>query len=211
MRLTKLEHACLIVEIEGRRLVVDPGSFGAPMIDVADVDAVVVTHEHPDHWTPDQLGHLLATNPGMTIYGPAGVASAAADFDVHVVADGETIEVGPFDLAFHGSRHAVIHESIPVVDNVGVLVDGRLFYPGDAFTVPPVPVEILAAPVGAPWLKIAEAMDYVTAIGATTVFPTHERTLSDSGLAMHFDRLRSSAESVGGRAVMLAAHESLEI
>jgi hypothetical protein len=74
-----------------------------------------------------------------------------------------------------------------------------------------VPVEILAAPVGAPWLKIAEAMDYVTAVGATTVFPTHERTLSDSGLAMHFDRLRSSAESAGGRAVMLAAHESLEI
>lgn len=211
MRLTKLEHACLILEKNGRKLVVDPGSFTAPLIDLHDVDAVVVTHEHADHWTPDQLTHLLATNPDATVYGPAGVATAAEGFDVHVVADGDTVEVGPFTLAFHGSRHAVIHESIPVIDNVGVLVDGSLFYPGDQFTVPPVPVDVLATPVGAPWLKVAEVIDYVAAVKPRLAFPTHEQTLSAPGLAMHFDRMKASAQSVGGDAVKLEAHESLDL
>lgn len=211
MRLTKLEHACLILEKDGRKLVVDPGSFTAPLIDLHDVDAVVVTHEHADHWTPDQLSHLLTTNPDATVYGPAGVSSAAEGFDVHVVADGDTVEVGPFTLAFHGSRHAVIHESIPVIDNVGVLVDGSLFYPGDQFTVPPVPVDVLATPVGAPWLKVAEVIDYVAAVKPRLAFPTHEQTLSGPGLAMHFDRMKASAQSVGGDAVKLEAHESLDL
>jgi len=211
MRLTKLEHACLIVEKDGRKLVVDPGSFTTPLIDLHDVDAVVVTHEHADHWTPDQLTHLLATNPGATVHGPAGVAAAADGFDVHVVAEGDTIEVGPFTLAFFGSRHAVIHDSIPVIDNVGVLVDGTLFYPGDQFTVPPVPVDVLATPVGAPWLKVSEVIDYVAAVKPRLAFPTHEQTLSGPGLAMHFDRMKASAQSVGGDAVKLEAHESLDL
>jgi L-ascorbate metabolism protein UlaG (beta-lactamase superfamily) len=211
MRLTKLEHACLILEKDGRKLVVDPGSFTSPLIDLHDVDAVVVTHEHADHWTPDQLSHLLATNPDATVYGPAGVAAATGDVDVHVVADGDTVEVGPFTLAFHGSRHAVIHDSIPVIDNVGVLVDGQLFYPGDQFTVPPVPVDVLATPVGAPWLKVAEVIDYVAAVKPRLAFPTHEQTLSGPGLAMHFDRMKASAQSVGGDAVKLEAHESLDL
>jgi L-ascorbate metabolism protein UlaG (beta-lactamase superfamily) len=211
MRLTKLEHACLILEKDGRKLVVDPGSFTAPLVDLHDVDAVVVTHEHADHWTPDQLTHLLATNPDATVYGPAGVATSAEGFDVHVVADGDTVEVGPFTLAFHGSRHAVIHDSIPVIDNVGVLVDGSLFYPGDQFTVPPVPVDVLATPVGAPWLKVAEVIDYVAAVKPRLAFPTHEQTLSAPGLAMHYDRMKASAKSVGGDAVKLEAHESIDL
>lgn len=211
MRLTKLEHACLIIEKDGRRLVVDPGSFTSPLMDLQDVDAIVITHEHADHWTPDQLTHLLASNPGATIHGPAGVAAAAEAFDVHVVTDGDSVEVGPFTLAFFGTRHAVIHESIPVIDNVGVLVDSTLFYPGDQFTVPPVPVPVLATPVGAPWLKVAEVIDYVAAVKPTLTFPTHEQTLSEPGLAMHFDRMQASARTAGGDAVRLAAHESIEI
>lgn len=211
MRLTKLEHACLVLEKDGRKLVVDPGSFTSPLVDLHDVDAVVVTHEHPDHWTPDQLAHLRETNPDVVVYGPQGVADAAEGFDVHVVTDGDAVEAGPFALTFHGTRHAVIHESIPVIDNVGVMVDGSLFYPGDQFTVPSVPVETLATPVGAPWLKVSEVIDYVAAVAPTLAFPTHEQTLSGPGLAMHFDRMKASAQAAGGDAVQLAAHESIEL
>ncbi|ROP66568.1 L-ascorbate metabolism protein UlaG (beta-lactamase superfamily) [Curtobacterium sp. ZW137] len=209
MDVTKLEHACQVVEIDGSRLVIDPGNFTRP-VDVTGVAAVVLTHEHPDHVTPEQLQRVLDANPGALVFGPAGVAAALPDFVVDVVTDGDRRVVGPFELTFHGTRHNVIHSSVPVVDNTGVFVNGRLFYPGDSYTDPGVPVEVLAAPVGAPWLKVAEMMDYVAAIAPQRAYPVHEATLSEVGYGMHTGRLREMIEPVGAL-VVLRPGESLTI
>lgn len=211
MQVTKLEHACQVVEESGARLVIDPGGFTRP-VDAQDVVAVVVTHEHPDHVTPEQLAHIVEANPGVQVFGPAGVARALADSGIHVdvVTDGARRQVGPFDLTFHGTRHNVIHASVPVVDNTGVLVNGRLFSPGDAYTVPGVPVEVLAAPVGAPWLKVADMIDYVTEVAPRRAYPVHEATLSDIGFDMHVSRLRAAVEP-SGELVVLRPGESMTL
>lgn len=213
MRVTKYEHAALVVEEAGRRIVVDPGGFTRPLGDTTDVDAIVLTHAHPDHWTPAQVTALLTTNPDAVVLGPEGVVKAldAEGIAGRIIADGETVEVGPFTLRFAGTTHAEIHSSIPLIDNTGVLVNGSLFYPGDAFTVPTFPVAVLAAPVGAPWLKIGEAMDYIAAVKPGTTFPVHDQTLSEAGFGMHSDRLRSVTEAIGGTAVVLKPGESLEL
>lgn len=215
MRVTKYEHAALVIDEGGRRLVIDPGGFTRSLGDLTDVDAVVITHEHPDHWTPAQLSGLVASNPSVRVLGPAGVTAAvdAAEIGVTVetVGDGDSVEVGPFALRFAGSEHAVIHSSIPVIDNTGVLVNGVLFHPGDAYTVPPFPVAVLAAPLGAPWLKIGEAMDYVAAVKPEKLFPIHEWTLSATGFGMHLDRLRSMVEPAGADVVALSPGESLDV
>ena len=151
MRLTKFEHAGLLLEQDGRKLFIDPGSFTSPLTDTANAVAIVITHEHPDHWTPEQLNRVLELSPDATIYAPEGVAAAATDFEITVVHPGDTVEVEPFALRFFGGRHAVIHESIPVVDNVGVLVNDDFYYPGDSYAEPGRPVKLLAAPVGAPY------------------------------------------------------------
>ena len=116
-----------------------------------------------------------------------------------------------FTLQFFGGRHNVIHASIPVVDNLGVLVNDELFHPGDSYTVPDVPVETLAAPVGAPWLKIGEAMDYVLAVGAGRVFPIHEMTLSVAGFGLHSPRLERATTERGGEYFVLAPGESIAL
>jgi L-ascorbate metabolism protein UlaG (beta-lactamase superfamily) len=211
MKLTKYEHACLVLEISDEKLIVDPGAFSTPLGDLGDVRAIVITHEHPDHWTPEQLDRILARNPDVTIYGPAGVALAATGYDITTVTDGDTAEVGPFQLAFYGSRHAVIHSSIPVIDNVGVLVNNTLFYPGDSFTVPPVAVDTLAVPSAAPWLKIGEAMDYVTAVAPKRSFPTHEMVASVIGKGMANDRLRTMTEAAGGQFFPLEPNDTLDL
>ena len=98
MRVTKHLHAALTVQDSGKTLVIDPGSFTDPLIDLGEVVAIVITHEHPDHWTPDHLDRILRNAPGIPIYGPEGVAKAAAGYEITVVTPGDTVTVEPFTL-----------------------------------------------------------------------------------------------------------------
>jgi L-ascorbate metabolism protein UlaG (beta-lactamase superfamily) len=212
MRITKLEHATLIVDEGGHKLVVDPGSLTTPLVDVRGIDAVVITHEHADHWSPGQLQRILDLNLDVRVFGPAGVAQAAEGFPVETVSAGDEVTVGPFTLRFFGGQHAVIHSSIPVVDNVGVLINDRLYYPGDSFTIPEgVEVDTLAVPAGAPWLKIAEVIDYVAAVKPKRTFPTHYGVLSAAGLALSNDRIKAVTESNGGQHYALAPDDVLDV
>ena len=212
MRLTKFEHAGLLLEQDGRKLFLDPGNFTSPLTDTANAVAIVITHEHPDHWTPEQLNRVLDLSPEAKIYAPEGVAKAAADFDITVVRPGDTVDAGPFTLRFFGGRHAVIHESIPVVDNVGVLVNEQVYYAGDSFFVPEeVEVDVLAAPAGAPWMKISETMDYVLAVKPKRAFPIHEMVLSRAGKDMANGRLKWATEQNGGEFFPLEPGDSLDL
>lgn len=210
MKVTKLEHATLLLSIGDDTLVIDPGVF-LSAVDFGDVAGVVITHEHADHWTPDQLGRILDKNPGIPVYGPEGVRAAASGFDITVVKAGDTAEAGPFTLAFFGGKHNVIHESIPVVDNIAVLVDDEFYYAGDSYTVPDVEVGTLAAPIGAPWLKIGEAMDYVLAVKPKRAIYAHDMTLSAAGKKMAAERLQWATEQNGGVFHPLEVGESLDI
>ncbi|GAA2990713.1 L-ascorbate metabolism protein UlaG (beta-lactamase superfamily) [Microbacterium terrae] len=203
MRVTKFEHAALTLVEADRTLVIDPGNFTSPL-GLERVVAVVITHEHPDHWTPAHLTRILSAFPDTPIFAPEGVARAASDFAITVVHPGDRVEADPFTLEFFGGRHAVIHESIPVIDNVGVLVNDEFYYPGDSYAVPAgKPVQLLAAPVGAPWLKIGEAMDFVLAVAPRRAFGTHDMTLSVIGRDMGRSRLTWAVEQGGGEFVVL--------
>lgn len=212
MRVTKFEHAALRVDIAWSTLLIDPGSFTRPLEDLGSVVGVVLTHEHPDHWTPDHLDRILKATGGVPILAPEGVARAAAGYDITVVSPGDTVELEPFHLEFFGGRHEVIHSSIPVVDNVGVLVNDTLYYPGDSYAVPKgSDVPLLAAPVGAPWLKIGEAMDFVLAVKPRRVFGTHDMTLSVAGRDMGRARLQWAAEQNGGELVVLDPGDAVDL
>nr|WP_201469603.1 MBL fold metallo-hydrolase [Microbacterium hydrocarbonoxydans] len=211
MRVTKFEHAALRIEQGTEVLLIDPGSFTTPPQDLSGLVAVVLTHEHPDHWTPEHLDRILSAAPGTPIYAPSGVARAASDYDITVIAPGDAVEVGRFSLRFFGGSHEVIHSSIPTIENVGVLVNEILYYPGDSYAVPEgVDVDILAAPLGAPWLKIGEAMDYVLAVRPRRAFGTHDMTLSVAGKSMHRQRLQWATEQNGGEFFVLEPGESLD-
>jgi L-ascorbate metabolism protein UlaG (beta-lactamase superfamily) len=209
MRVTKREHACLILDDEGQQLVIDPGNQTGP-VSAPGLVAIVITHEHADHWDAEHLATLRAANPNVPIYGPAGVAAAAEDFDITVVAAGERVTAGPFRLRFFGGEHAEIHRSIPLVDNLGVLVNERIYYPGDSYATPDVPVELLAVPAGAPWLKIGEVMDFVTAVAPKMTFAVHDAPLSPMGLNLAHARIQSSVEAVGGEHHRLSPGDAIE-
>ena len=103
-----------------------------------------------------------------------------------LVQHGGTAQVGSILLEGFGTDHATIHSSFPLMSNTGFFVQGRLWYPGDAFFNPGKKPEILALPVSAPWMKLSEAIDYALTLKPDHVFPVHDFILSDAGLAVTY-------------------------
>lgn len=210
MKVTKYEHATLVINSDDSLLVIDPGMFLTPP-DFTGTVAVVITHEHADHWSEQNLSAILQKAPDAKMYGPKGVADAASGFEVTVVKAGDIIQADPFTLEFFGDKHAVIHDSLPVADNVGVMVNDELYYGGDSYTVPGKPVGTLAAPVGAPWLKIGDAMDFVLEVKPERAFYIHDMTLSVAGKGMASDRLKWATEQNGGTYKPLEVGDSIDL
>ena len=154
MKVTKYEHACLLVEELDQHLVIDPGMFATSLpTDLKNVMAVVITHQHGDHLDKDRLQTILMANPELTIFAPQDVLDELADVSAKkVLAEtGVSHTAGSFALDFFGNDHAIIYETVPC-QNVGVMVNKTLYYPGDSFTEPGTDVKLLAIPSGAPWM-----------------------------------------------------------
>lgn len=182
MKLTKKGHACVRIEKDGQTLVIDPGAFSEADAAVG-ADAILVTHEHLDHFDEGRLRTALDANPAAQIWTLHSVAhhiSAAFPGRVNTIGEGDTFNAAGFDIEVHGQLHAIIHPDIPRITNVGYLLDGMLFHPGDALTVPAGHrVDTLMLPVHAPWNKFAEILDYVRAVGPRRAIDIHDALLSD--------------------------------
>lgn len=188
MRLTKFGHSCIRLDTDQGTIVIDPGVYSDPAA-LDGADAVFITHQHPDHCNDPELRLLLEDRPGTRLYGPASLAETLGNLPFTVVSAGDTVPAAGTEVKVHGERHAVIHPDIPVVPNVGYLVDG-IFHPGDALTVPDEPVRVLLAPVSAPWAKLSEIVDHIRTVDAPVVHPIHDAILSDAGIAI-VDRMLS--------------------
>ena len=198
MFLTKFGHACIRVSHDHGALVVDPGVFTDPGA-VDGATAVLITHEHPDHY---HLDHLRRTDAAVYTVAPVAeqIASEAPDVAerVTVVGPGEAFETG-VRVTPVGELHAVIHPELPRITNSGYLVEAdgvRIYHPGDALTGPDVAVDVLCVPVSAPWLKASEAIEFARAVGAPHNLAIHDRVYSEAGLQIidgHMDRFLPAA------------------
>lgn len=212
MRLTKLGHACVRLEKDGAALVIDPGAFSDPEA-MNGANAVLITHEHFDHLVPERLSAALATDPGLHLWSTAAVASQFAAYGdrVHTVDHGDTFTAAGFDVHVYGSEHAVLHQDIPMVANVGFMLDGDLFHPGDALTVPEDPVGTLLLPVSAPWLKLSEMIDYGRAVAPRRGYAIHDALFSAIGLQVLENFLPMTAGASGATFSQLENGASIDL
>lgn len=209
---TKYEHACIALEENGRILVIDPGVWTTDIPQLSNVDAIVITHNHPDHCNPEHLAALADSNPGVQIFGTQEVADSLAVPHVTIATSGQTVSVGAFHLEFFGEHHAQIHTSIPAIQNIGVLVNDTFYYAGDAFTIPASKaISVLAAPVSAPWLKMAEVIDYYQAIKPRVCIPTHNALLSEIGQGLADRFLQNLADGAQATYSSLKPGQSIEV
>ncbi|MFC4112446.1 MBL fold metallo-hydrolase [Nonomuraea zeae] len=195
MELTKFDHACVRVEKNGKTLVIDPGAFSkGPVLDGADV--VLITHEHFDHVDVDRL---KAASPDLEIWTCEGVAAVLTEVPakVQVVRHGDDFEAAGFQVKVFGEWHARNHPDMPIVQNVGFMIDDRLFYPGDALTVPGVEVPTLLVPTNAPWMKLTETVEYLRTVRPGGAFSTHDGLLNDIGLSLVDNYLKLESDKQG--------------
>src|SRR6185436_18332 len=119
---TKFSHACIRLEGDGV-LVIDPGAFSEPAA-LDGVDAVLITHEHMDHFEPDRLADALAKRPSIAVYTNPDVAKQLPELAgvVTAVVPGDEFGAAGFTVRTYGGLHAMIHPDLPQVTNLAFLV-----------------------------------------------------------------------------------------
>jgi len=189
--ITYFGHSCVLLEVaEGEeettsRLLLDPGNLTPPLEDLEPVDAVLITHGHPDHLDVAQLERLRAKGT-FPVLGPADVGEQLKDVDVSFKA----VEPGSFEIAgvtVVASRggHESLYPGVPLPENIGYEIAGRVFAPGDSLVAPTQQVEILLAPLAGPWMKLSEGIDFVRVVAPTTVIPIHDAGLAPAHRGLH--------------------------
>lgn len=197
MKIIKYEHACFVAEQDEKFIVVDPGNWSNDLEIFNGVVAVVVTHQHADHCDQEQLAAIIEKNPRAIIIADQSVTERLSSLPTKIVTAGDKVEIAPFTLEFFGGQHATIHPDIPPIANLGVMINNAIYYSGDSFFQPDQPVDTLALPVSAPWLKISEVMDYLASVKPRLAFPTHDAILSDNGKLLVDNMLTTVAEKNG--------------
>lgn len=176
MKLTHLGHACVLVETDRARILIDPGNASS-FEGVADLDAVLVTHQHPDHIDAPKVAALLAANPSARFYIDPDSAHAVDGLPEGwaIARTGDRIDIGGTTVDVVGGLHAAVYGDVPGCTNSAYIVDdGAFFHPGDSLHVPDRPIDVLAVAVSGPWIKVAESVDHVKAVAPRVAVPIHE-------------------------------------
>lgn len=167
----------MVITVGKTVIVTDPGSYSIEEHDkIMHADMVLITHEHGDHFHIDSLKAMVKRIPGISVItnDTVGEILVKEGIEHRVMKHGDTIDLKGVHIEAYGEKHAILHRSIPQSSNVGFFLENRFFFPGDAFTNPNKPVDILALPVGGPWLKISEVLDYAIELKPRITFPVHD-------------------------------------
>ncbi len=210
MIITKYEHACFTVQEDNTLLIIDPGAF-SNVPTLKKVAAIILTHVHGDHVDESKIKQIITDNPGIKVFSTQEVADAFPTLQPLVVQPGTMHQIGAFTLAFFGGEHATIHPSWPRAQNIGVLINSTLYYPGDSFVLPGRPIKVLAAPAAAPWLKISEAIDFISEVKPELAFPTHDAILSKEGQQVQDSMLEPAAKKAGTKYQRLQIGQSITV
>lgn len=175
MQVTKHYQSALVLAQDDRgRVAIDLGARpqGPHDLDaLGPLDALLFTHRHPDHMDAEVVDAAL--DRGIEVFGNADVCQALGDRPITRLADGSAITVAGWEVLPRDLPHVVMVDGSPGPPNTGLIVDGRLFHPGDGLDIDGVIVDVLALPIAGPSISFHDAWRMVQRLAPTTVLPIH--------------------------------------
>jgi L-ascorbate metabolism protein UlaG (beta-lactamase superfamily) len=188
MKIKKIGHCCLVIETNGKRIMTDPGSFTIEeQGKEKEIDLILITHEHIDHFHIESLKKVLENNPQAVIFTNDGVGLLLGEAGIKykVLKDKTPEDFLGVEIEAHDCKHEEIFQDFGQVLNTGYFIDKRLFYPGDSFYNPGKTVEILALPIAGPWTNIKDAISYALNVKPKICFPVHDGMINNSGIGFY--------------------------
>jgi L-ascorbate metabolism protein UlaG (beta-lactamase superfamily) len=183
MNITKLGHCCLVLDIGGVKLLTDPGSFTTAQNELTGLDAVIITHEHQDHFHIESVKAVLKNNSAAVVIANSAVGALLKKEGIAcaVVGAGQSREVKGIKIEGFGKDHALVYPpNLGLVENTGYFVADKFYFPGDNFYNPGKKIDILALPVAGPWMKMSDAIDFAKVVKPRVAFGVHDGMVQPS-------------------------------
>lgn len=208
MKITKLGHSCLLVEMPepvNRTVLFDPGAWSS--IDVGSLkylDDIIITHEHSDHMDIEKIKELQQKFPDARIKAASSATGILNDAGLKTTQDAvEGVEV--FD-----APHEPYEPFGPTPENMGVHYLDKLTHPGDCVQFVNTKA-ILALPVGAPWGATTEAVNLAIKLKPKYVIPVHDGQWSDDARQFMYDFMSQLLQKAGATLLQVKSGEPINV
>ena len=187
MKISKYIHSCLLVEEGDTSILFDPGkfSFNEKLVDpdtFKNLQAIAITHNHPDHLDFDALKQIAQNNPDATLLADQQTLDQAKDrgIELHSLLPA-SMALGDISLRTIASSHAdILSDELP--ENTAYVLNDTFLNPGDSFSAPLLAekgIKVLALPVAAPWETELDAYAFAQAIDPKEIIPVHDGHFKD--------------------------------
>ena len=186
MKISKHLHSCLLIEANGKTVLIDPSNFTAQekaldVDKVTQLDHILITHEHGDHCYPPLIKTLLEKFPQVTVISNESVANMLQKEGISVST------MGTEDILLEAVPHERLWDT-QVPENTMFHVFGKLSHPGDSHHVEKTN-DIFALPLEAPWGSMREAVELALKLKPKYIIPIHDWLLKDQVRQMMYQRL----------------------
>jgi L-ascorbate metabolism protein UlaG (beta-lactamase superfamily) len=211
MKITKFVHSCLLVEEEDV-ILIDPGKYSwqAGIFDVQKLkklDAVVITHEHEDHFYPEFVQMLVKKFPNVSFTTTPHAAADLRDMGIRQV----FTESNRAIKIFSKKQHASIEPLGPSPPgNIAVHVLDTLTVGGDRQDLEETK-DILAFSITAPWGSEKDAAKMLDHLRPRYALPIHDWHWQEKARAKEYSRFADFCEERGVHFLTPTNGEVIEI
>lgn len=187
MKLSKHLHSCLLVKEQDKTVLFDPGIFtyqekALDIETLEQLDDILITHEHPDHFHLPFVKELIAKFPKVTIVTNQSIVELLQKEDIQATSEGDDI------VTIESAPHEGLWDAKPP-ENVLLTIFDKLADPGDSHHFES-SADVLALPIQAPWGSTTDAVKLALRLHPKVIIPVHDWMWKDGFRQGMYQRLQ---------------------